>query len=336
MILAALLTGAVSFAQPGLDENISWKTQVNQKDGGVYQVVFTGAIAPGHYTYAIDDPYSAPSFREINVSGGELEGSLYAVNEPKTEADGSKHYYGKIVLAQDVKAAEEGAVVSGVLFTNICTESTCSADYYDFNVKVGAPAAQKATETAFSPAEADAEESESKPLWGLIIEAILWGFAMLLTPCVFPMVPMTVSFFMKGSENQAAGRFKAAMYGLFIVLLYTVPTIGPVHENETSTRVSAMKNTPARPFLSAPLSLLFTSDCGIVISNAPKNEAAKIMNTTKKMMFGSQCVESQLKMSAVTASPPIQRVSIMITKIGTVYRSTMNRPYMAALKRPAA
>ena len=46
---------------------------------------------------------------------------------------------------------------------------------------------------------------------------------MLLTPCVFPMVPMTVSFFMKGSENVAAGRLKAAMYGLFIVLLYTVP-----------------------------------------------------------------------------------------------------------------
>ena len=227
MILAALLTGAVSFAQPGLDENISWKTQVNQKDGGVYQVVFTGAIAPGHYTYAIDDPYSAPSFREISISGGELVGSLYAVNEPKTEADGSKHYYGKIVLAQDVKAAEEGAVLGGVLFTNICTESTCSADYYDFNVKVGVPAAHKVKQTTLSPAEdvanADTEESEGKPLWGLIIEAILWGFAMLLTPCVFPMVPMTVSFFMKGSENQAAGRFKAAMYGLFIVLLYTVP-----------------------------------------------------------------------------------------------------------------
>ena len=46
---------------------------------------------------------------------------------------------------------------------------------------------------------------------------------MLLTPCVFPMVPMTVSFFMKGSENPTQGRFKAAMYGLFIILLYTVP-----------------------------------------------------------------------------------------------------------------
>jgi thiol:disulfide interchange protein DsbD len=60
-------------------------------------------------------------------------------------------------------------------------------------------------------------------LWALILEAILWGFAMLLTPCVFPMVPMTVSFFMKGSENARQGRLKAFFYGLFIVLLYTVP-----------------------------------------------------------------------------------------------------------------
>ena len=46
---------------------------------------------------------------------------------------------------------------------------------------------------------------------------------MLMTPCVFPMVPMTVSFFMKQSSTAAEGRFKAFIYGLFIVLLYTVP-----------------------------------------------------------------------------------------------------------------
>ena len=68
---------------------------------------------------------------------------------------------------------------------------------------------------------ADADRHNS--LWALILEAILWGFAMLLTPCVFPMVPMTVSFFMKGSDNARQGRLKAALYGLFIVLLYTVP-----------------------------------------------------------------------------------------------------------------
>ena len=220
MILAALLIGAVSFAQPGLAEKITWKTDVKQKDNGLYQVVFTGNIAPGHHTYTLDDKYSATSINDLKVTGGELEGTPYQVNEPKTEEDGSKHFYGKIILAQDVKTTEESATLSGSIFANLCTDDSCSAEYYDFNVKVGEPTAQKTEEVV---AQSPAEDPESKPLWGLIIEAILWGFAMLLTPCVFPMVPMTVSFFMKGSENQAAGRFKAAMYGLFIVLLYTLP-----------------------------------------------------------------------------------------------------------------
>ena len=79
-----------------------------------------------------------------------------------------------------------------------------------------------------TPAGSDNAAQQSGPdtakgLWALILEAILWGFAMLLTPCVFPMVPMTVSFFMKGSESPRQGRLKAFLYGLFIVLLYTVP-----------------------------------------------------------------------------------------------------------------
>ncbi len=81
-----------------------------------------------------------------------------------------------------------------------------------------------AVKSSPDPAGASAPAGEgSKSLWSLVLEAILWGFAMLLTPCVFPMVPMTVSFFMKGSETASKGRFKAFMYGLFIVLLYTVP-----------------------------------------------------------------------------------------------------------------
>ena len=65
--------------------------------------------------------------------------------------------------------------------------------------------------------------SSTTNIWTLIIEAILWGFAALLTPCVFPMIPMTVSFFLKGSENKLAGRFRAIMYFIFIVALYTIP-----------------------------------------------------------------------------------------------------------------
>ncbi len=213
MILAALLIGAVSFAQPGMSEGITWSTSVQEKGDGVYTVLFTGKVPSGHYTYTLKDEYSATAINDLAVKGGELVGEVYETGTPTTEADGSLHYYGAIELAQDVKA-EEGATVSGSIFSNICTDITCSAQYWDFEVSVGS--------TSEVVAEKEATK-EGKSLWGLIIEAILWGFAMLLTPCVFPMVPMTVSFFMKGSGSVAAGRFKAAMYGLFIILLYTVP-----------------------------------------------------------------------------------------------------------------
>lgn len=70
---------------------------------------------------------------------------------------------------------------------------------------------------------ASQNQMSDNSIWSWILMAFISGLAMIITPCVFPMVPMTVSFFMKGSENAGAGRFKAAMYGLFIVLIYTVP-----------------------------------------------------------------------------------------------------------------
>ncbi len=215
IILAALLTSAVSFAQPGMSEGITWTTSVQEKGDGVYTLVFTGNVPSGHYTYTLKDEYSATAINDLAVEGGELVGEVYEIGTPTVEEDGSQHYYGKIELAQDVKTTE-GAVVSGSIFSNICTDTTCSAQYWDFEINVGSAAATYA-------GAAEETEKEGNSLWMLIIEAILWGFAMLLTPCVFPMVPMTVSFFMKGSESVAAGRFKAAMYGLFIILLYTVP-----------------------------------------------------------------------------------------------------------------
>lgn len=74
-----------------------------------------------------------------------------------------------------------------------------------------------------SPNTAAKDAAGGGTMWALIIEAILWGFAAMLTPCVFPMIPMTVSFFMKGEGSPARGRFRAGMYGLFIVALYTLP-----------------------------------------------------------------------------------------------------------------
>ena len=68
-----------------------------------------------------------------------------------------------------------------------------------------------------------AEEEEEFSYWELMIEAFLWGIASLLTPCVFPMIPMTVTFFLKGAKekSRAAGIRKATGYGLSIIGIYT-------------------------------------------------------------------------------------------------------------------
>ena len=212
-MLAALLIGAAAFAQGQL---VTWSSHVEKADGDTYKVVFTGKVADGYHTYTLADEFSATEIMDAAVTGGELSGTPYELSTPTEELDefGDKalHYYNEIVIAQDVKVTESSAVYTGTIFTNSCTGGACKAEYYDFEVELGD-----------SEAAAPVKSERKGSIWGLILEAILWGFAMLLTPCVFPMVPMTVSFFMKGSENVAQGRFKAAMYGLFIVLLYTVP-----------------------------------------------------------------------------------------------------------------
>ncbi len=72
-------------------------------------------------------------------------------------------------------------------------------------------------------ADKSLEFNANKSMWDIILEAIIWGFVALLTPCVFPMIPMTITFFLKGGENKRQGRIQASAYGISIVLLYTLP-----------------------------------------------------------------------------------------------------------------
>ena len=73
--------------------------------------------------------------------------------------------------------------------------------------------AQKSNET---PVE------EKKGLWSIFFLAFIGGFAALLTPCVFPMIPMTVSFFTKQSKTKAEGKKNAVLYGVSIILIYVI------------------------------------------------------------------------------------------------------------------
>ena len=72
----------------------------------------------------------------------------------------------------------------------------------------------------------NSDESSSKGMWGLFFIAFFSGFAALLTPCVFPMIPMTVSFFTKQSKTKAKGITNAIIYGISIIVIYVALGVG--------------------------------------------------------------------------------------------------------------
>ena len=214
--MAALLLGAAVFAQAP-ESTATWK--VTQKPVGQdeYELVFTASIEPGWHIYTVDHKYNPTEVEFDSPSGYSLVGSLFQVTEP-VDYKGDNVFFDTAVFTQRIKLEAPEAKVDGELTWSGCNDQFCAApEHHEFSVNVA----------TISPSTASTGSatggSNNKGLWALIIEAILWGFAMLLTPCVFPMVPMTISYFMKQSGSQAEGRFKAFMYGLFIVLLYTVP-----------------------------------------------------------------------------------------------------------------
>ena len=225
-LVAALLIGSVaSFAQAP-EATARWSVSSKAVSGNVFELTFKATIEDGWHIYTVDHEYNPIVIEFTPSEGYSLEGSLKQVTKP-TELNGEKVFFDSVTLTQKVKLTGSEATVKGVVSWSGCNDRFCAApESWEFSVRLvsGADATSMTTDEASSSLTVSSDESKSEgSLWALIIEAILWGFAMLMTPCVFPMVPMTVSFFMKQSTTAAEGRFKAFIYGLFIVLLYTVP-----------------------------------------------------------------------------------------------------------------
>ena len=244
-IVLFLLSAVPLFAQMG-EPIVKWSVSQGKTENGITEIIFSGTISSGWHTYGASHKDSPVTVEFEDVKGYSLEGGLYDLLKPE-KFEGDDVFFDKIKVAQKIRVAEDASSLKGMLTSSSCTDNSCGApEDWNFEIKLRKEAdaaaaavpektnkAETAPKAETSVTEATAEtdatavtEEEQRAggsLWALILEAVLWGFAMLLTPCVFPMVPMTISFFMKGSSTPAAGRFKAFMYGLFIVLLYTVP-----------------------------------------------------------------------------------------------------------------
>ena len=232
-IVLFLLSAVLLFAQMG-EPIVKWSVSQGKTENGITEIIFSGTISSGWHTYGASHKDSPVTVEFEDVKGYSLEGGLYDLLKPE-KFGGDDVFFDKIKVAQKIKVAEDASSLKGMITSSSCTDNSCGApEDWNFEIKLRkeadvavAAVHEKTAVTAETPEISqnvtEEEQRAGGSLWALILEAVLWGFAMLLTPCVFPMVPMTISFFMKGSSTPAAGRFKAFMYGLFIVLLYTVP-----------------------------------------------------------------------------------------------------------------
>lgn len=258
LFLSALLCSGQIFAQ---QSHIDWTVSASAEDS-TFELSFRGKIESGMHSYPLTSEYNAPEIEFSSLEGCEKVGELRDLSVIKS-LKGDDVVEGELLLVQKMRftsdkpdnnlvlSAGVTASVKGTVRAMVCDNANnCfPPEYYDFELSVptsaddtlhngiasagankevagGVASSETGSGVAGSEASGNSEivsGSQSESLWSLILSAILWGFAMLLTPCVFPMIPMTVSFFLKSSSKPSRGRFMAFMYGLFIVLLYTVP-----------------------------------------------------------------------------------------------------------------
>ncbi len=231
-----ILTVLTAFFAVSLQaQSVKWSSTVEPLEGDTYRIVLEASIPAPFHMYDMGPYEGGPNATTITFTpseGLELEGEVEQLTTPHRYFDEMFQmeigtFSGKAQFAQRVRLTAEQATVSAQLEWMICDDQSCMPpEDTELTISVPEKAGASAAEVAPAPksaAPAAKDAAGSKGLWALIIEAILWGFAALLTPCVFPMVPMTVSYFLKGEGGPAMGRLRASLYGLFIVLLYTVP-----------------------------------------------------------------------------------------------------------------
>ena len=218
LFLSAALLCLAPEVKAQIRQPVKWEVSTKKVKKNVYEIQASGKIRSGWHIYDLQEYVGGPNPTVFSVSGEAVEpvGAAKITSKVVREMD---EVFGMeigtcenpVTIVQRVKATQDGLCDANVhIEWQACNNGNClPPDDFDQTVQI--------------EGKGTAGGSSAGGLWGLILEAILWGFLMLLTPCVFPMVPMTVSFFLKQSDSPAAGRFKALMYGIFIVLLYTVP-----------------------------------------------------------------------------------------------------------------
>lgn len=235
-------------------QTATWSYDASSKEvkvGDEIEIIFRVTVIENWYIYSSDiDPEIGPTPTTVEFeenSSFELVGDLFPI-EPKKKYDDIwgadiTYFTGRGEFRQKVKVLSKDFKLSGLLDFQTCSDVTgqCIPSDQEFTidfilvsneeeVKETPAEVQSIPEPKVEVKKATAPTDESfdhllvpeddGSLWGFFIAAFLFGLAALLTPCVFPMIPMTVAFFTNSSQSRSQAITKAIIYGISIIVIY--------------------------------------------------------------------------------------------------------------------
>jgi thiol:disulfide interchange protein DsbD len=248
ILLFLLLLWGNSQAQ--ILEPVKWHFSSEHQEVNQVLLRFTATIEPGWHLYSQEVPENGPIPTTFTFNKSDAYKPEGRVSEPRPyeEFDESfgmdiKFFKDEVVFTQIVHLkTDDPVIISGSVEFMVCDDSRClPPTTVDFSFPLNG-ATEMQTENVQTDSQSGAffdtdaidtselsqkeildpvKKQEKRSLWGFFFFAMLAGLAAIFTPCVFPMIPMTVTFFMHDKDKKK-GKLQALVYGFSIILIYTV------------------------------------------------------------------------------------------------------------------
>ena len=229
-LLALLFALASVVVSAQIFNPVEWEFSQKQLSENEIELRFKANIEDHWHLYSqnIEQDGPVPTEFTFTTKGGyELIGGVTEgkpIEEFDPNFDMVLKYFGKeAIFTQKIKViSSKDFKIEGNVYFMVCDEKQCLPPEevkFSFDIKAAA-------DGATSSSEVPLDEKEAGGMWWLFFISFLSGFAALLTPCVFPMIPMTVSFFTKQSKTKAKGITNAIIYGLSIIVIYVALGVG--------------------------------------------------------------------------------------------------------------
>lgn len=260
LVFSPFLDTSAQIFQPqesNILDPIDWKASIEKQNDSIYELVFTANLDPNWHLYSqeIVDIEIAPIPTEFSFNDSSETFELIGKTiEPDVEPFYDKVFQANITYFEDevsfkqkIKVLNpEGLEIIAEVYFSICDDEKClppETERFTFSLKENEVTAgfsnldisekdQKHTEALKIDVKGGSDfhiDSEEKGGYlNIFLLGFLGGLIALLTPCVFPMIPLTVSFFTKGSANRKKGLRNAILYGFFIFLIYLLLSL-PFH-----------------------------------------------------------------------------------------------------------